>query len=511
MSRLLQTVFFLAAITLGWIWFDVPGYLLIACFLFAAGALGTSYLLAPDRGAPFRSGPETGGSTLNKAVRRLNRSLTNGRVTGASSAVFALEINGLHHVVADQGVAAGPCIRKEVMRRLQEVVRGSDMLVELDPSRILVVMTPPSRFHPASLLQTGMRLQSVVNKAVFIGQTQIFLSISVGVCSADKVTPRSGVAMVEAALSALKSAKLDCGGEICIFSGDPWPLTDAQQAASDDVVRALNTGQITAWFQPQVDVRTGTLVGMEAVARWQHPSMGTILPRFFLPSLEATGHATALNERMLVAAFSAMKLWQDIGFDVPATAVNFGPAELSDPTLPERVKCQLKRFGLAPENLIVEILETVIATPSDTAVPANLEALSQAGYRIDLDDFRGSNACIASLRRFPVDRVKIDRSLVQRVDQNAGEETLVTGVLAMAKGLGLKVLAEGAETSGELAKIAEMGFDHVQGFSVAAPMPLDVATNWIRENSENWMPYPQIHLDKPVSRRVSPESTGKTA
>ncbi|MDH5797619.1 MAG: EAL domain-containing protein, partial [Paracoccaceae bacterium] len=151
------------------------------------------------------------------------------------------------------------------------------------------------------------------------------------------------------------------------------------------------------------------------------------------------------------------------------------------------------------------------ATPSDTAVHANLEALSQAGCRIDLDDFRGSNACIASLRRFPVDRVKIDRSLVQRVDQNAGEETLVTGVLAMAKGLGLKVLAEGAETSGELTKIAEMGFDHVQGFSVAAPMPLDATTDWIRENSENWMPYARIDLDKPVSRRVSPESTGKTA
>ena len=200
-----------------------------------------------------------------------------------------------------------------------------------------------------------------------------------------------------------------------------------------------------------------------------------------------------------------------MGLSVPAVAVNFGAAELSDPDLAERVLRLLAQAGLPPERLIVEVLETVISRPPSKAIGTTLAALSQAGCRVDLDDFEGTSACISALRTLPVNRVKIDRSLVHGVEDDICQQNHTAGIIALAKGLGLGVLAEGTETPGEMSILTKLGCDHIQGFCIAGPMPQEQATDWIRRKFGNPPPDPEILTDIALSGRDSPISTGKTA
>ena len=156
---------------------------------------------------------------------------------------------------------------------------------------------------------------------------------------------------------------------------------------------------------------------------------------------------------------------------VPTVSVNFSAAELRNPKLAEKLKWELDRFGLAPDRLTVEILETVVAETDNDVIVRNVAALAALGCGIDLDDFGTGHASITNIRRFALRRLKIDRSFVTRVDEDREQQKLVSAILSMAERLGLDTLAEGVETPGEHAMLSQLGCGHVQGFGIGRPMP----------------------------------------
>jgi EAL domain-containing protein (putative c-di-GMP-specific phosphodiesterase class I) len=205
-----------------------------------------------------------------------------------------------------------------------------------------------------------------------------------------------------------------------------------------------------------------------------------LTPGDFLPAILAAGLAERLGEVILGQALSALRGWDRAGLRVPQVAVNFSSAELRNPNLAAKLKWELDRFDLAPERLTVEILESVMAETDNDVIVHNITALSRMGCNIDLDDFGTGHASLASIRRFSVGRIKIDRSYVTRVDSDLSQQRMVAAILSMAERLGIETLAEGVETIGEHAHLAQLGCSHVQGFVIARPMALNQTDDWLR-------------------------------
>lgn len=172
--------------------------------------------------------------------------------------------------------------------------------------------------------------------------------------------------------------------------------------------------------------------------------------------------------------------WDRAGLRVPTVAINLSAQELRDPSLPDRLRWELDRQDLSPSRLTIEVLESVIASGGDDAIARNIASIAAMGCGVDLDDFGTGNASITTIRRFALGRLKIDRSFVREVDMDRGQQRIVTAILAMAEQLGLDTLAEGVETSGEHAMLAQLGCAHVQGYVLARPMPMEELAGWLR-------------------------------
>jgi diguanylate cyclase len=173
-------------------------------------------------------------------------------------------------------------------------------------------------------------------------------------------------------------------------------------------------------------------------------------------------------------------------------AVNFSPDELRNPKLFDKIRWELDRFDLAPERLTIEVLEDVVAKSDDDTTTRNIAALSRIGCGIDLDDFGTGHASISNIRRFDVNRIKIDRSFITHVDTDRDQQNMVAAILTMAERLGLATLGEGVESHGEHAMLAQLGCGHVQGYSIAKPMPLEETNSWITEYNQRIAKAPPI-------------------
>ncbi|WP_349237603.1 EAL domain-containing protein [Sulfitobacter sp. 15WGC] len=199
-----------------------------------------------------------------------------------------------------------------------------------------------------------------------------------------------------------------------------------------------------------------------------------------------------LAEVMMYHAFAALKAWDGSGTVVPQIGVNFAGGELANPRLIDKITWELDRFDLSPDRLAIEVLETVVASTADDVITRNINALRKLGCRIDLDDFGTGHASIASIRRFSVSRIKIDRSFVMKADRDPDQQRMISAILTMAERLGIETLAEGVETVGEHVLLAQLGCDHVQGFGIARPMPFEQTLDWIARHNAKLQDVPRI-------------------
>ncbi|MEM9108378.1 MAG: EAL domain-containing protein, partial [Pseudomonadota bacterium] len=232
----------------------------------------------------------------------------------------------------------------------------------------------------------------------------------------------------------------------------------------------------------------------------------------FLPALEAEGLIERLGEVILDGALSALKRWDEAGLIVPTVAINVSDAELRNPKFCDRIRWELDRHEIPADRLTIEILETVTSEGDVDVVAHNLRGLARLGCRIDMDDFGTGNASLAALRRFSVDRIKIDRSYVSEVDSDQNQQSMVAAIVTMAEQLDLETLAEGVETEGEHAMVAQLGCRYVQGYGIARPMSAEACREWLAkfeaDNKASTLPELKATAHKPVPRRGG---NGKTA
>jgi len=269
----------------------------------------------------------------------------------------------------------------------------------------------------------------------------------------------------------------------------------SQGKIADEVERALESGQVRAWFQPQVSSDTGEVTGFEALARWEHPERGLMSPVDFLPAIERAGLHPRLAEVMLHEALHALRLWDAEAGGVPTVSINLSQSELSDPSFPEKTKWALDRFDVTADRICFEILEDVVATGAGDVVTRNLAKLANMGCQIDLDDFGTGPTSITAIRRLSINRLKIDRSFITRLHEDKEQQKMVEAILTMAERLGLETVAEGVETVGEHARASQLGCTYIQGFAISRPLPLEKTLDWIAHYRSKLARTPEIRRD----------------
>jgi EAL domain-containing protein (putative c-di-GMP-specific phosphodiesterase class I)/GGDEF domain-containing protein len=479
-----QVLAFLPAVTLAAYWLGGEPYLLVTAVivpaLFAAGGF-----LNLARAAP--AGLALGEDDLpgrTSAVARADTLLGTAGAGTQAFAVFAIGLDDAAEIEGRLGPSGFRQVTAQIGARLVSAVRSTDLVAQVTPSTFAVLFASPRSCDLETLLQVASRMQDAAAEPVALGASRVYLSASVGIARAEPRLLASGEALVVAAEQALGEAMVQGPCAVRLWSEATVTPARPQTGLSLEVAEALAAGQIVPWFQPQVRTDTGTLTGAEALARWVHPVRGLISPQDFLPAVEEAGLSDRLGAAILQASLGAMRSFEAAGFRLPSVSVNFAAAELRNPGIVDRVRWELDRFGLTPDRLTVEVLETVIDKTGDDIVTRSLAGLAALGCGIDLDDFGTGHAAIGSIRRFSVKRVKIDRSFVRRIDTDVDQQCVVSAMILMAGRLGLETLAEGIETASEQATLAQLGCRHVQGFVIARPMPEGAFLQWLAARQE---------------------------
>lgn len=396
-------------------------------------------------------------------------------------ACFVLSIDGFSDFKTQHGETAAQQVQRMAAARVLRGLREDDVLTRIEEGTFMFILTPVRHLDLEICIQLASRLKAALETAMPIDATTVRLTSSIGFCRNDQIANGHFHDIAEAAQIAMKAARRSNTSTIRSYSDDLKEQEKSRSKQHEEASHALQLDQIQAWFQPQISNETGDITGFEALARWDHPERGILTPAEFMAALTETGQLERLADLMLKRALEAQTVWEENGFVIPHVGVNFAGEELRNPMLVEKIHWELDRFNLSPNRISIEVLETVIADAADGAISRNVNGLANLGCFIDLDDFGTGHSSISSIRRFAVSRLKIDRSFVMKIDQDAEQQKLVSAIVTMAERLGMETLAEGVETAGEHAMLAQLGCHHVQGFGIARPMPFEKTIPWMRD------------------------------
>lgn len=466
---------FLPALTLGVLWAGGEGALLALAVGLPVALLLLRRLLPVPAPVPVS----------DQVIDRLDAALRDRSQGMRQTGCFVLQFDDPSWLCDRHGRTRQSEILAACVARIRGAMRPGDMLFPLEDGGLVVALAPTQRLDLEVMVRIAGRLQMVVQQPMVLGEGSAQVTCCIGFCHARQMPEGGGRSLLEAAQVAVEEAMRHGPGSIRAYSAEIAQARAQRDCLREGFAAAVANGQIRAHFQPQLSTDSGEVSGVEVLARWHHPEQGCLPPGQFLPALEGTDLMALLAREMLTQALDALATWDRAGLRVPQVAVNFAADELRDPQLPERLIWALDRHDLAPSRLTVEVLESVVAGADDDMVTRNIARIAQLGCGVDLDDFGTGNASITSIRRFALQRLKIDRSFVRDIDTDRGQQKLVTAILSLAEKLGLETLAEGVETRGEHAMLAQLGCGHVQGYVIARPMPFDDVAPWLARYKES--------------------------
>lgn len=385
-------------------------------------------------------------------------------------AVVAFDLDHFKHVNDAFGRAVGDQVLAVFARRLVNSVRPGDVVARLEGALFAVLMMG---VEPRALESTVGRLLAAVTQRYDVAGQQTAVTVTGGVAGCSRIEePAEMVRRAEVALHYAK--RVSRGGFQVLDEALDRAFLDRGWLAAH-LLDAADRGELRLHFQPIVAAVSREIVGMEALVRWEHPERGLLGPNEFIPLAEESGSISSIGRWVLREACATLEHWTEAE---PAAAhlsvsVNLSVAELQDRNLVKDVAEALKRSGLAPERLHLEVTESVLSTDPEAASRA-LAQLRDLGVWLVIDDFGTGNSSLTALQRFPFRVLKIDRSFVGGIGIRPADETIVTATLALAHGLGLSVVAEGVETPEQAEFLTRGGCEELQGYLCGRPAPAAV-------------------------------------
>ena len=404
---------------------------------------------------------------------RIERAVAAAGRDGHSAALMLLDVDHFKEVNDTLGHHAGDLLLKELAIRLREALREVDTVARLGGDEFAVLL--PEIRDAATAGGVATKLLERLEAPFVLGEISVNVEASVGIA----LSPAHGddvetlVRRADVAMYLAKDART--GYEV--YDPERDHHSPARLALLGDLRRALDEGGLGLHYQPKADLKSGEVVGVEALLRWEHPVHGPMAPGDFLPMVERTALMRPLTLHILDTALRQAAEWREGGLEI-GMAVNIAMPNLLDSRLPEDVAGILERCGVPPEVLELEVTENSFMADVPLAV-ANLTALSEMGVRLSMDDFGTGYASLAYLRGLPLDEVKIDRSFVMRMAGSTSDSVIVESTIDLGRNLGLRVVAEGVESAEAWSWLGDRGCDLAQGFFLSRPKPAEEMTRWL--------------------------------
>jgi diguanylate cyclase (GGDEF)-like protein len=399
------------------------------------------------------------------------------RAPGEVVAVLLLDITGLRDVNESLGRAAGDQLLVEVASRLREAAPAAALVGRIGGDAFAVTLRLADE---AAAIELASQLRDRLRRPLTVGSLTLEVDAAVGVV----LHPEHGAdpaRLLQRADVATQAAKGLASG-VQLFNQALESGSTRRLGLAADLRQALDNDELEVHFQPKVSLTDRRLVGVECLARWEHPAHGSVQPADFVAVAEHTGQLGRLTEAVLVAGLRRARQWADAGHPLPVS-VNLSSRTLIDPEFPGRVEQLLAEHGVAPDLLTFEITEDGAVGELDRPLPV-LHRLSALGVRLAVDDFGTGYSSLSYLRQLPVQEVKIDKTFVQGMATDAGDLAIVRTVVDLSRHFGLQVVAEGVESELTLNLLQDIGCDVGQGFLFSRPLPYERLEAWLAAQTD---------------------------
>ncbi|NIZ13523.1 bifunctional diguanylate cyclase/phosphodiesterase [Phaeobacter sp. HF9A] len=399
------------------------------------------------------------------------------------TAVLHVDLDRFKQINDLLGHAAGDEILRHAARAMQAQIGPQDMTARVGGDEFVIVLSHTT--DSAEVERLALNVISAISRPVEIWGEFVNVGASIGIAFVSANEEQDPARILSNADIALYVAKSQGRGRISFYNDATRARFEGNMALLKDLRAGLENGEITAFFQPQVDGHTGEVLGFEALARWHHPERGMLDPGVFITLAFEHGLGDQLTETIVTDAIAALLEWRAHGLPAPCVSVNFSAKQLRDGGLVEYLDDTLFAAGLQPKDIAIEVLESVLFGDGVDPALNTIARLQERGYKIELDDFGTGHASISNLRRFKVDAVKLDRDFVSGVDQDSEQEMILRTLIDLCCNLDIECLAEGVETDAEKAMLLSLGCHRFQGYGVARPMPKDAITAWLRDRDQS--------------------------
>ena len=407
---------------------------------------------------------------------RLRQALRRAKRREGEVAVLFVDLDNFKVVNDSLGHEAGDRLLVAVAKRLRAIVRPEDTVARLGGDEFIFLLEDAGLGEAISVAE---RILTRLDSPVTLKGRKVYATTSIGVALGGCDTERAEDLLRDADL-AMYRAKLSGKARYAVFEEGMNRRALERLELEQDLRQALEREEFEVYYQPKVSLQSGRVVGFEALIRWRHPDRGLLSPGEFVPLAEETGLIIPIGEQVLEQACRQAREWHELHPDEQpvAVCVNLSARQFREPGLSQVVARVLEETGLVPDLLYLEVTESA-AMEEATTTSLVLEELQDLGVRAIIDDFGTGYSSLSYLGRFPVDYVKIDRSFVGGLGEDALATLLAKGVIDLTHALGLKVIAEGVETEGQLGRLREMGCDLAQGFYFSGPLSGSEAGEWL--------------------------------
>ncbi|BAO44311.1 EAL domain-containing protein [Thiolapillus brandeum] len=399
-------------------------------------------------------------------------------------ALLCLDLDGFKDINDSLGHNVGDKLLKAVARRLQCVVRETDFLARVSGDEFFILINEVNQKNDAA--EVARRSLLAINRPVVLSTGELRPRCSIGIARYPK-DGRDLHTLIKAADSAMYAAKNQGKHRYVFYEKTHTREAEQRLRMEQDLRRAIELDQLTLYYQPQIDLKQGKIVGVEALIRWQHPERGLIPPDQFIDLAEQIGMIRAIGDWVLKTACKQVADWQEKGVPELRMAVNISPLHFNDPSLLPAVESILEETGLSPSSLELEITENVVQTTENNI--GIFQKLRDLGVRISIDDFGTGYSSLASLKSLPIDSLKIDRVFISNMFKDTNSTILLHSIVDLAHALGYLVVAEGVEQDQEVDVLRKTACDLVQGYLFSKPVPPEhipqLATQHFMAGSKN--------------------------
>jgi len=397
---------------------------------------------------------------------RLKMTISHANRNEEKLAVMLLDLDRFKRINDTMGHPAGDLLLQEVAMRLKESLREGDTVSRLGGDEFCIVLEDIK--HVENVLKVSQKIFRAFSKPFLLRDHELYVTTSIGV----SIYPNDGSdveTLIKNADTAMYEAKAQGRNNVRLYTSSMNDEALERLAIENEIIKALEKNEFVVYYQPQVCLKTDKIIGAEALIRWRHPELGLLLPGKFIHIAEETGLVELLGNWVLATACKQNKKWQRRGIPPINISVNLSALQFQQQGFIKTVNNTLEKSGLEAKYLDLEITESSAILDPEFAIKM-LKNLKKSGMQISMDDFGTGYSSLALLNRLPIDRLKIDRSFISNIVNDKEKQAIVSAIIAMAKSLGLKVVAEGVETKEQMTYLKSHYCDEIQGYFISKPI-----------------------------------------